>query len=199
VAKPGDDKRLDRQLLGRALLNDMGVNFEGPHGFFAHREQAVPLLNDLSDFGFFEDQGIEKIPFWRNQAYVSYGGKEPAPEVYVTIYRRPLANGKGYKALFVIMNEHKRPVELPLAILNPGRVLGGPNTLTGAQVRAHTSLPEDLQGWWSELSQRDNAATVLMDFESKDIVARVNGAEEAYGPIYVPYHDYRILYGQHEE
>jgi len=199
VARPGDDKRLDRQLVGRALINDMGVSFEGPHGYFAHREQAVPLLNDLSEFGFFEDQGIEKIPFWRNQAYVRYGWKEPAPEVYVTAYRRPLTDGKGYKALFVIMNEHKRPVELPLTILEPERILGGTNTLTGAQVRGRTSLPEDLQGWWSELSQRDRAATVLMDFESKDIVARVAGAEEIYGPIHVPYHDYRILYGHHEE
>jgi hypothetical protein len=195
VALAGDDKRLDRQLLGRALLNDIGVCFDGPHGYFVHREQAVPLLNDLWKFGFFDDQGIEKIPFWRSQSCVRYGGKEPAPEVYVTVYRRPLEGGKGFKAFFVIMNESKRPVELPLTLVDPKRILGGPNALTVAKVRGLTAVPDGLKDWWAGLSRRDSAAAVLLDFETKDIVARADGSPETYGPVFVPYHDYRILYG----
>ena len=68
-------------------------------------------------------------------------GDRPAAEqqVYVTVYRRPLADGDGFKALFVIMNESFDPVELPLRILDPQRVLGGPNTLKAGEILSRTT------------------------------------------------------------
>lgn len=199
MALPGDDKRLDRQHLGRALLNDIGVSFEGPHGYFVHREQALRLINALADFGFFDDQGIEKIPFWRSAPYVRYGQEEPAPDVHVTVYRRVREGGRGTKALFVVMNESKGPVELPLTVVDPARVLGGPNTLKVSDIRARTRVPDALQVWWAQASQRNADAPALMDLETGEVVARIDGAAEAYGPLHVPVHDYRVLYGHWEE
>ena len=211
VARHGDDKRLDRQRLGRALLNDMGVLMVGPHGHFIHKEQAVRLINALKDFGYFEDQATEMIPFWRSQSVIQFGDgtkaekaesilDQVAGDVLITVYRRPLSDGrKGYRALIVIMNETRRPVQAPLTLLKPERVLGGPGTLKAGRVRAKTSVPEELGTWWSELASRDEDATVLMDVETGDVVARLAGDPEAYGPVHVGYHDYRLLYAEREE
>lgn len=198
-ATAGDDKRLDRQHFGRALLNDIGVCPAGPHGVIHHKEQGVRLLTALRDFGFFEDQDIEKIPFWRIGRFVRVGDK-PSEEsrVYVTAYRRRLADGKGFKAIFVIMNENFEPIELPLFILDPVRILGGPNTLEGGDVLRKTVADAALADWWAKLSRRDSDSPVLMDLETGSLVARADKKRETYGPVYVPYHDYRVLYGQYE-
>ena len=196
-ATAGDDKRQDRQRLGLALLHDFGVTPNGPHGTFHHKEQGVRLLSALADFGFFEDQDIEKLPFWRNSGAVAIGDK-PSPEsnVYVTVYRRPLADGKGCKAIFVILNESARPVELPLRIVDPARVLGGGNTLKSGDVLARAKVPVFFRETWAALTAADAARPVLVDFETGAAVARLPGQAEDYGPVYVPYHDYRVLYGE---
>jgi hypothetical protein len=196
-ALPGDDKRQDRQRLGLGLLHDFGVAPNGPHGTFQHKEQAVRLLGALADFGFFDDQGLEKLPFWRNGRTVAIGDK-PSSEsrVYVTVYRRPLADGKGYKAIFVILNESDGPAELPLKILDPARILGGGNTLKSGEVLGRAKTPAFFKETWAALAGAEAARPVLMDFETGEAVARLPGQAESYGPVYVPYHDYRVLYGE---
>ena len=193
-ALAGDDKRFDRQLMGRALLNDIGASPRGPHGVIQHKEQGIRLLTKLTEFGFFEDTGIEKLPFWRADAGVTMG----ADKVYVTAYRRALPDNKGYQAIFVILNESDTPVTVPLTITNPARVLGGPNTLTTATVRNQTTVPAALKEWWTTLAARDAGARVLQDLETGEVISRAAGDAETYGPIHIPYHDYRILYGQSE-
>jgi len=197
----GDDKRLDRQLMGRALLNDIGLTPTGAHGIIYHKEDAVRLLTGLAEFGFFADREVEKLPYWRNAPYVRIGEKpSPESEVYVTVYRRPLPEGKGCQALFVVMNESAKPVELPLRLVDVKRLLGGANTLTAGEVRGQTPMPEALQDWWGRASDRqDNDATVLMDIESGDVVMAQPGGAEVYGPIYVPYHDFRVFMARHKE
>jgi hypothetical protein len=196
-ATAGDDKRQDRQRLGIALLHDFGVTPNGPHGTVHHKEQAVRLLSALADFGFFEDAGIEKLPFWRNGRTVAMGDK-PSPEsqVYVTAYRRPLADGKGDKVIFVILNESDGPVELPLKLLDPARLLGGANTLTSGEVLAKAAVPAFFKPAWASLAGPVAASPALMDLETGEVVARQPGAAESYGPVYVPYHDYRVLYAE---
>ena len=199
-ATAGDDKRLDRQHMGRALLNDIGLSPSGPHGIIHHKEQGVRLLTRLTEFGFFEEGSTEKLPYWRNRQYIRFGEKDPAEsKCYVTVYRRPLDGRNGCKALLVLMNESLEPVELPLTIADPKRVLGGPNTLTAAAVRGQAEMPDGLKEWWKRVARRDASAPVLHDLESGDIVARIPGEAESYGPIFVPYHDFRVLYAHFEK
>jgi len=197
-AQPGDDKRFDRQRLGIALLNDIGVAPNGPHGTFHHKEQAVRLLDGLKTFGFFEDEGTELLPFWRNDSQVRLGD-QPGEEsrVRVTVYRRALDEGNGYKAIFVILNESYGDIELPLSILDPATVLGGPNTLRVGEIMQRTTVPEILQAAWTKAGGRADRPA-LMDLETGGFIARTAGEAEVYGPVFVPYHDYRVLYGHFE-
>ncbi len=201
-ATAGDDKRLDRNHFARALLNDIGVSPSGPHGIIHHKEQGVRLLTELAKFGFFEDDGTEKIPYWRNRQYVCMGDQDPvASRVYVTVYRRPLAAGRGFKALFVIVNESDEAVELPLILNDPKRILGGPNNLTAGAIRRQAQVPEAIQAWWQRIAVRDADSFALEDIESGQIVARIEAKAESrepagYGPVYIPFHEFRVLYGQ---
>lgn len=199
-AEFGDDKRLDRQLMGRALLNDIGLTPKGPHGIIYHREDMVRLFAGLTEFGFFEDQSLEPLPFWRNAKTVRIGEKPSTEsEVYVTAYRRPLKQGKGYQVLLVVMNESFKPVELPLQLVDTMRLLGGANTLTAGDVRRRTQVPDELKGWWAGVKDRESQAPVLMDLETGDVVTRLPDRNETYGPVYIPYHDFRVFLAQHEE
>jgi len=205
--RSGDDERLNRQRLGIALLHDIGVSMEGPHGSFLQKEEAIPLLSRLYRFGFFEPDNIEKLPFWRNDHIIRFESPERADpgvlskldgDVQITVYRRPLEDGRqGYKALIVILNETDGPVEGPLILEDVERMLGGANTLTAADARSRTAVPAELETWWEQLAARNGDAPVLMDVETGDVIARSAG--ETYGPVYVPYHDYRLLYAEHAE
>lgn len=195
--RPGDDKRLCRQYLGRALINDMGCCFDGPHAYMEQKEQPVRLVNALLDFGFFEQEDTEHIPFWRNDAYVRFGADEQIEKTYVAVYRRPLADG-GVKAIFVVMNESDDDVEAPLVILDPERVLGGPNTLSAGAALSKTTVPDGLADWWTTLAARDGAMIALRNMETGEAVPK-RGDGEQYGPVYVPMHDYRVLYAEHAE
>ncbi len=198
-ASYGDDKRLDRQIVGRALLNDIGVTPTGAHGIIYHKEDVVRVLSQLTRFGFFKDKGIEKLPYWRNADYVKIGDQPSTKsEVYVTVYRRALANGKGYEAVFVVMNESFDPVELPLQLVDEKRLLGGPNNLKSNAVIQRTVVHKSLGDWWAKVATGQDAV-VLMDLESGDVVARQKGKTNAYGPIHIPYHDYRIFLARYEE
>ncbi|MCG3147029.1 MAG: hypothetical protein PCFJNLEI_00465 [Verrucomicrobiae bacterium] len=175
----GDDKRFDRQLFGRALLNDFGVSPTGPHGTIQHKEQALRLLTKLTEFGFFDDAGIEKIPFWRNNLGTN--------QVYVTAYRRALPSGQGARTLYVLMNESDGPARIPLTVAG--------NTLTATTVRNQMVVPDSLKQWWTTLAARDADARVLQDLETGEVIP---GTGNTYGPIAIPYHDYRILYSETE-
>ena len=206
VVASGDNPRFDRQMLGLALLHDFGVTRGGSvKGAIArlagspmeHEEQAVRLLGRLTEFGFFEDTAIEKLPFWRNDAQVRMGDM-PGDEskVRVTVYRRPLADGKGYKAIFVILNESDGDIELPLEIRDPKRILGGPNTQKGRDILARVAVPDVLQAAWPTAGAKAADLPALMDLETGTFIARAGDKAERYGPVFVPYHDYRILYGE---
>ncbi|NQT92396.1 MAG: hypothetical protein HQ559_06520 [Lentisphaerae bacterium] len=198
-ATAGDDKRIDRQRTGISLLHDFGTTPNGPHGTHYHKEQGIRLLTVLTDFGFFKDAGIEKIPFWRNADFVRIGDK-PSDEsqVYVTVYRRALENGKGYKAIFVILNESSKPVEMPLSIVDSKRIFGGSNSLRTGDILGKTDVPAFLKGAWDAQVKASAGQIAFKDLETGEAVARVAGDAEIYGPVYVPYHDYRILYGHFE-
>jgi hypothetical protein len=215
ISTPGDDKRLDRQLFGRALLNDIGVLFQGPHGCIQQGEQAVRILNALARFGFFEDEGTEYLPYWRNGALVRYGeaweeqgafnvtAQNPAARVKVSVFRRPMERDgrKGFEAMFVLMNHHDEAVRERLYVLDPTRIFGGPNRLTAQETIGgydFGAIPTD--GDWRKEKvlglHKDYAA--LQDMEDTGVVRAADNkgqAGEIYGPIHILPHDYRIVYG----
>jgi len=223
----GDYKRLDRQYLGTALLNDMGHQPNGPHGAVQHPEQALRLLKALSEFGFFEDEDIEVLPYWRSRDVLHYGQPteagdafavkdakdDPLHKVYVTVYRRPLgARRKGFKAIIVILNGSEEPVRDHLYVLDPVRIFGGPNRMDSMEVLAGhdlSHLPENSdwgrRGLVNAVKRNphdplfDQAA--LMDLEDKGFVRqrRSRGGMELYGRIHIPRHDFRVFYGYGEQ
>ena len=197
---PGDDPRLDRQILGRALLHDYGVSDRGAHGAIPNRAHGIRLVQALGELGFFEDGAWELLPYWRNGKIVRFGDAEGASgDLYVTVHRRHRKDGKGIEALIVVMNERDEPVELPLHVLDPARVFGGSNTLTASKATRRSSVPEALAGWWKRVTERHGGEAALRDLETGAVIpATGNRARgERYGPIHVPYHDFRILYGRH--
>jgi hypothetical protein len=193
-------------MLGVALLHDFGVTPGGPlcaagggisYVPMEHKEQAVRLLGRLGKFGFFKDADIEKLPFWRNDAQVRMGDKPgDDSKVRVTVYRRPLDNGKGYKAIFVILNESDGDVELSLDLRDSKRILGGANTLRRSDVLGRAAVPAALQQAWRAADGKSDELA-LMDLETGKLIAKAGDkAGERYGPVYVPHHDYRVLYGE---
>jgi hypothetical protein len=201
---PGDDRRFDRQKLGLALLHDFGVARDGtsvlfrggPQGRFQNAEEAVRLLGRLAKFGFFRDNDVEKLPFWRNDALVRMGNK-PGDEskVRVTVYRRPLDNGNGYQAIFVVLNESDGDIEMPLDIRDTRRILGGANTLCAGNIAALKKVPEIVKAAWT-LDAKAAAVPALKDFETDEMILRAGDKGDTYGPVFVPYHDYRVLYAE---
>jgi hypothetical protein len=201
---PGDDRRFDRQKLGLALLHDFGVARDGsdisfrggPQGHFQNVNEAVHLISRLTAFGFFRDGDVEKLPFWRNDAVVRMGDR-PGDEskVRVTVYRRPLDGGKGYKAIFVILNESDADIEMPMELRDAKRILGGSNTLRVGDIAPLKTVPEILRAAWT-LDAGAAAVPALRDFESDELIPRAARTGEWYGPVFVPFHDYRILYAE---
>ena len=220
ISNPGDEKRLDRQLMGRALLNDIGFQPTGAHGRLQHNEQAVRLINALIDFGYFADDGMtEMIPYWRTRPYVQYGEtfepdgefelnrRDPYAKVYVTVFRRPIrAGGKdGYKAMFVVMNEGEAPIRDRLIINDPVRIFGGPNCMTNTEIVTQHYDHSKIEGLvknsdWrtAKLLGHGHEFSALMDLEDRGAVkvASSKGRQgEVYGPLHVLRHDYRVVYG----
>ncbi|MDA0840361.1 MAG: hypothetical protein O3B01_27535 [Planctomycetota bacterium] len=216
----GDDKRLDRQYMGIALTHDIGHEPNGPHGAIQHPEQAVRLLKALKDFGYFEDENTEVIPYWRNGKIIRYGQppepgdafalstKNPLGQVYVTVYRRPLENQRGYKALIVILNGSEQTMRDQLYLAQPERIFGGPNRLTTGEILKDydlSFLPENsdwgrkgLQGAVDRLSDEFTFnPAALRDLEDNGFVRQMksDGKIEVYGRIHIPRHDYRVFYG----
>ncbi len=220
-SRPGDDPRLDRQYFGRALVNDIGVRSAGPHGHITQYDEAHRLIDRLIAFGLFDaDERTEVLPYYRQENVVYCGDrKSPADahkevlnphadseaRVYVTVFRRPLERDgkKGYKALIVLMNENDDPVRYPLTIAQPERLFGkgGANTLKLASATGDVTLPQGASPQLREALKRwsGSADVVLKDIEDGGHVKRVStkpGEGETYGNVFVPPHDYRILYAE---
>ncbi len=209
--RPGDDKRFDRQWLGRALLNDIGVSYNGIHTKIKHVEQGTRLLNELETFGYFKPTETEFLPYWRNQDIVRLGkGRRPdahlKPErkqrpddhLYVTVYRRPFEQeGKsGYHVLFVLMNEYHEPVRSTLHLEKPARLFGGHNDLRAGEEIAKMTVPEELRTERTAWAGRFKDTPALNDLEkNRFVTGRIKADREEYGPIWIPRHNYRILYG----
>jgi hypothetical protein len=96
------------------------------------------------------------------------------------------------------MNETDGPVEMPFHLLDADRILGGNNTLTMADVRKPVQVPEKATKLWENLQKRSAGAEALRDIEHNKAVPAVKDGE-SYGPVYIPYHDYRILYAERRQ
>ncbi len=190
---PGDDKIMERQLFGRALLNDVGLQPDGPHGIFANREQYVRLVDRLFRFDFFNEMATEMQPYWR-QTTVRVG--EPGDAIYATVYRQANEQG-GYRALIVVMNETNEPREVPIELLDVDALLGGRPTQRSNALRQQADLPEALHGWWEQIlgTQADHPA--LLDFETGEAIVADDEDGRLYSRVHIPRHDYRLLYAEH--
>jgi hypothetical protein len=87
-------------------------------------------------------------------------------------------------------------VELPLDLRDVKRLLGGANTLRRSDVLGRAAVPAALQQAWKAADGKADEPA-LMDLETGKLIAKSGDkAGERYGPVYVPYHDYRVLYGE---
>ena len=181
-------------------------------------EHYARVFNALADFGYFEEETTEYIPFWRSRHLVRYGEKfggdlfdltaeDPFAKAHVSIYRRPYkkVNGKqGYKALFVIVNEGWEPLRGRLHILKPDRVFGGTNDLLVAEVHKHRDYELPFGLGYLKPAYPYGGNLGLKDAETQGTVVKSLYKEEKevpgdiYGPIYVRGHDFRLLYGHHD-
>ena len=215
----GDDKRLDRQYLGLALLNDIGHQPNGPHGSVQHPEQGIRLLRKLQEFGFFDDQQIEIVPYWRNSEIIQYGQAagpddafsltrdDPLSHVYVTAFRRAVGGGR-YDVLIVILNASEEPVRSQLYIHQPECLFGSRNQLQVATIVRDYDLsflpPESDWGAKGLKSatrripkDRKVSSYALKDLEDDGFIREVQGRGKGlvYDRIFIPRHDFRVLYG----
>ena len=84
---------------------------------------------------------------------------------------------------------------LPITISDAGRILGGSNTLKAGDVRSSVDLPAALGDWWNQMARDDRGTIVLKDLETGEVIPK-SGDGETYGPVYLPYHDFRLLYAE---
>ena len=210
---PGDNPRLDRARLGRVLAHDIGATVTGNN-----LEHYAHVFNALADFGYFEEETTEYIPYWRSRGLVRYGeefhgdsfdltAEDPFAKVHVSVYRRPYksVDGKqGYKALFVIVNEGWEPLRGRLHILKPDRILGGSNNLLLAEGHKHRDYEMPFGLGYLRPAYPYGRYLGLIDAEARGVVVKSlykRGKEvpgDIYGPIYVRGHDFRLLYGHYD-
>jgi hypothetical protein len=213
--RPGAAPRYDRQILGRALLHDIGVALEG----LSQPAHYARVVRALAGFGFFERTDLETLPYWRNQDFVRYGEafsrgsafeltrENPAAGVYVTVYRRPRGEN-GYEAIFVVMNERDNAVRERLFVRRPERIFGTRNGLTAPVITKmgdFGAIPDDSDWRQSKIARRmggrDHKAYALMDLEDNGVVlySQSKGMDaNIYGPLFIRPHNFRILYGVSE-
>ena len=218
VVTPGEALAPSRNVLGRALLHDIGVDVTG----LEQPAEFLRVVKILEDFGALKGDGLtEVIPYWRGKGLVRYGevfnpadafeltAEDPMARVHVTTYRRPvMKDGRHtgeYKALFVVVNESDEPVRDRLFILDQARVYGKRIALTAKSVWSQMPF-ETVESLatpcdWGEptVTGRGSKMRALRDMEDNGAVAanRTRGRKgENFGPLFVPAHGMRILYGQ---
>jgi hypothetical protein len=205
---------LDRQVLGRALLHDIGVDIRG----LGQPAEFLRLTKALREFGFFAADGqTEFIPYWRAAEFVRYGdgfdpnsafnltADNPAAGTYVSVYRRPFEKDKkkGVQVLFVIVNERDQSVRQRLSVLDIDRVFGHgrqrPHGLDIMRKLDYGKVPAD-SDWGAKavLGRPAYNKVGLLDLEMRGLVrAASNKGQDAeiYGPVHVDAHDLRLLWG----
>lgn len=216
LIRPGMSRSPDRMVLARALLHGIGADLSR----LAHRVNAARLLQALSDFGLFEDDGqTEHLPYWRSSGAVRYGQPfeqgdafatseaDPLGAVHETVYRRPLGDGY-YAVLIVVANETDEDQLEPLHLYDIKALLGGANQFREAEALRRFSdyggVPEGSD--WAlarltalrpkQLASDKPVPPVLLDIEDKGVVRkhRQEGGLAIYGPLFVRAHDFRVLY-----
>jgi len=209
-ARPGGSPRPERIVLGRALLHDVGVDLAK----LVDLASAARLVNALEEFGYFGEE-VEFTPYWRSGAAVRFGEAAEADEAfataeqrgqggtYVSLFRRPVDGGrKAYRVMFVIVNERDEPVRERLYLFEPDRLMGGAIAATlGDVIRRYEldGIPHD-SDWRQQnlLAAQSTKTTAFRDLEDQGAVTRAETAPgetyAVFGPIYVPAHDFRVLY-----
>ena len=216
LVRAGQSLAADRMALGRALLHDIGVDAAG----LAHLAEAATVVKALDAFGCFRGDGnTEFIPYWRTSHIVRYGEvfvaedaftldqQDPLAQVHLSLWRRP--HRRRTKALIVVVNESPKPVREQLYIVAPAKLFGGPNQVRARDIIAGwdlSAIPEN-----SDWSKRRLQAQVLshagshgsdvslLDMTDRGFVRLAKADRdkgiEVYGPLHIPPHSYRILYG----
>lgn len=209
----GDDPKVERQLYGRALINDIGFTPDGPHGRMLNPDIMLKLMNALNEFGYFDDQNTEAIPYWRISQWARYGQPvvandafatgegAPASKVLVAAYRRPfeMSGRKGFKTMFVLINESSVPVREPFYITQPERFFGGPMAQRYLDLAGTFAIPGiGGDSDWKITPQTKPETLMLLDLESRGVIEQAPSKEkglQSFGPVYIAPHDYRIIYG----
>ncbi len=206
-----DDRSLDRQVFGRALLHDIGVAMEG----VAQPTELLTLTRALRTFGYFADDGrTEFLPYWRTEGILRYGEafegdsefnlttEDPSGGVYVSVFRRPyeLDGSRGVQVMFVIVNDRKEPVRERLYVLDSERIFGKGRWRSGGATVAegldYGKVPDD-SDWRKEKVLHFYKGNGLVDLETGGLVQEFppkGQTAELYGPLYVPAHDYRVVW-----
>ncbi len=216
LIRPGQSDALDRMAIGRALLNDIGLDA----ATVAHKALAAKVMAALTQFGYFEADGkTDYLPYWRSREFIRYGepftgkdafsitAEDPMARVFTSVWRRSAPAGKkGTQAMILVVNETDVPVRQQLYVLNVARVFGGPNRITAGAVIGtwdFPGIPAD-SDWASKSLARSSSPgdrrtpnPHLMDMEDSGYVtlASSRGGQEIYGPLFIPAHSFRLLYG----
>jgi hypothetical protein len=90
-------------------------------------------------------------------------------------------------------------VEVPIVIKDAERLLGGPNTLTAANVIDGVEVPEAMAALWDGIRQDRGGVPVLRDFETDELIEAQDAEGTVYGPVFLPFHGLRIFYAEHRE
>jgi len=209
---PGDDMRLDRCLVGRCLIHDIAHAAQ-----VNNAEQFANVLNILYDFGYFDEETTEMIPYWRSRGVCRYGEEftddefevtqeDPCKKVYVTIYRRPYKvwrGRQGYKALFIIQNEADEALRGRLHILNSQAIFGGENNLSIDEIYGRLKVPQGhsmggrVYAWGGSKALEDLERAGAVTQSRKDARMKVVRGE-IYGGVHILKHDFKILYGHYD-
>jgi hypothetical protein len=142
-----------------------------------------------------------------------------ARQVRTSVYRRPAGDGH-YKVLVVVVNETDASQAQQLYLFNPAEVLGGGNVVSQQQYIGRfykeSDIPEH-SDWREEnirsmipgtqFTRADRQAnaevprTVLRDVENDRAVRTATKREEVeiFGPLFIPAHDFRVLYASGAE
>jgi len=208
--RSGADPGPDRLAIGRALVNNLGLDARG----LADGVGAARLAGALHAFGYFADDGkTEWVPWWRSNAMVRYGEvfdaddpfslheENPVGAVRTAVYRRPRSEGEGVSALIIMVNEGPEAARAQLYVTDRERLFGGGNTLEDSEVMDRFDLsyvPAD--GDWRRrvLLAGRGSDVVLRDLENDGVLPRaaVDGNLATYGPqVFIPGHGFRIFYG----